>query len=81
MMINRIPGATRVLAKDQPEYSQLPIRDEKRADGVNSMVSSWSPTPDELARLNAGAPVYLGILGTVHPPVILGVGEVPSEEV
>jgi hypothetical protein len=43
-----------------------------------SMVTAWEPTPDELARLNAGAPVHLRILGSAHPPVLLTVGEVPE---
>lgn len=42
------------------------------------MVSAWLPNEDELARLQAGAPVHLGIVGTMHPPVHLNVGDVPE---
>jgi hypothetical protein len=42
------------------------------------MVTAWQPTPDELARLNAGASVHLRVLGTVHPPVMVGVGDLPA---
>jgi hypothetical protein len=40
------------------------------------MVTAWSPTPDELERINAGAPIYLRIIGNRHPPVMLEVGNV-----
>ena len=82
MMIQRIAGCTRVLGKTQG-YLGLPIREEKFNCPVNgpdtpSMVTAWSPTPDELARINAGAPIYLRIIGNQHPPVILEVGAVPD---
>lgn len=78
MIIRRIQGTTRVLGKSQG-YLGLPIRDELISEGVNgpgtpAMVSAWEPTPDELARLRSGATVYLRVLGTVHPPVMLSVG-------
>lgn len=79
MLINRIAGATRIMGADQDEFRNLPIRD-KLIDGVNYMGSSWQPTPDELERLNQGAAVYLTIQGERHPPVILTVGKMPTEE-
>ena len=36
-------------------------------------ITAWIPTPDELAALNAGAPVYLTVWGNGHPPVYVGV--------
>lgn len=79
MMIARIEGATRVLGKSQG-YLGLPVRDELRHTSVDGpqtpvMVTAREPTPEELVRLNQGARVYLSVLGTVHPPVILEVGE------
>lgn len=78
----RIDGETRELALDQPEFEPLTIRDEPVVvdvpDGpqtINGMTSAWQPTPDELERLKAGAPVYLQILGVRWPPVNLWVGE------
>lgn len=68
-------NATRAMAKDQDEYFTLHIRDEPIEGGGNVMVSEWEPSPDELALLNAGGRIVLGILGTVHPPVILTVKE------
>jgi hypothetical protein len=44
------------------------------------MFSAWFPTPAEVARIVEGAPIYLGILGTVHPPVVMSVGPRPGYE-
>lgn len=81
MQIAMVEGATRVIGKSQG-YLGLPIRDEVIACSVNGpetprMVTAWQPTPDELARLIAGASVHLSILGTVHPPVMIEVGDPP----
>lgn len=85
MLVQRILGATRNLgapvdwnAERDGICGGLPIRDEQRGDS-NVMVSSWQPTPEELARLNAGASVYLHVWGGGHPPVALSVGN-PSED-
>jgi hypothetical protein len=79
MIICRIEGATRTLGKSQG-YIGLPLRDEIThcsvgGESTPSMVTAWEPTPDELARLNAGAKVLLRIIGIAHPPVNLEVGE------
>lgn len=83
MLINRIRGATRNLGKpadwddEKGRCVSLPIRDEVLAGGIPAMLSSWQPTPDELARLAAGAPVWLRVIGTSHPPVMLEVAAPP----
>jgi hypothetical protein len=84
MMIIRIAGATRVIGQSQG-YLGLPLRDEiremKLGDAVHrfhAMVTAWEPTPDEIARIVAGAPIYLCVLGTGHPPVMLDVGDAPE---
>lgn len=82
MMIGRIEGCTRVLGKAQG-YLGLPLRDVLIHDtvtgpGTPAMETAWLPTPDELARLNAGAPVILRVIGTGHPPVMIDVGEAPE---
>lgn len=79
MISARIKGATRVLGKSQG-YIGLAVRDEtinSTVDGENApcMVTAWEPTPAELAALNAGALVYVRILGTAHPPILVQVGE------
>lgn len=81
MQIGHIQGATRVIGKQQG-YLGLPVRDELINCKVNGestpvMTTAWLPTPDEIERINAGAAIYLQILGTAHPPVIMQVGEAP----
>lgn len=39
-----------------------------------AMETAWIPNPDEIERINAGAPVVLRVLGTAHPPVMIEVG-------
>jgi hypothetical protein len=83
MILRMIEGATRILGKSQG-YLGLPLRDELidcavDGPGTPSMVTAWEPTPDELALLNVGAPVLLRVLGTGHPPVMLTVGEAPTD--
>lgn len=85
MEIGRIQGCTRVLGKAQGYYG-LPVRDEVANDPVTGpdtpvMVTAWIPSPDELAALNAGAPIHLRIVGRAHPPVMVGVGDAPAEEI
>ena len=82
MEIGRIKGATRVLGKAQG-YRGLPVRDERLNCGpgmedVAAMTTCWYPSPDEIARIAVGAPIYLRVLGHAHPPVLLEVGEVPA---
>lgn len=82
MIIAMIKNATRIIGRSQG-YLGLPLRDELIDCPVNgpntpSMVTAWEPTPDELAKLIAGAPVHLRVLGSSHPPVMVFVGEVPE---
>lgn len=87
MEIGRILGATRNLGapvdwdkdKNGPCVG-LPIRDEPRTAGSNVMISAWHPTPEELRLIAAGAPIYLYVYGTEHPPVWVGVGMPPAED-
>lgn len=83
MTPGRVRGATREIGKSQG-YVGLAIRDEAMHCPVNGpgtpvMVTAWVPTPAELAALNAGAPVEVRILGRLHPPILLGVGDVPDD--
>jgi len=36
-------------------------------DGSPLVVTCWQPTPEELARLNAGGPIYLSFIGGLPP--------------
>lgn len=85
MLIAAVEGATRVLGKpldwDESKNGRcgaLPICDIMTPDGLPVMVSAWTPTPDELDRLNRGEPVYLWVYGHMHPPVALTVRESES---
>lgn len=83
MQIGRIRGATREVGKSQG-YRGLPLRDELinctvNGPGTPAMVTAWLPTPRELELLNAGAAVHVRILGTVPPPMMVEVGEVPED--
>lgn len=80
MLIGCIPGTTRVLGRQQG-YFGLPLRDivincTVGGPDTPAMETAWLPLPDELERLNAGAPVILRLLGTAHPPVMIEVGQV-----
>lgn len=84
MHVGRIENATRNLGapSDWDKATQgpcggLPIRDEQTGAG-QGMTSAWFPTPEEIERIASGAPVYLTVLGTVHPPVSMGVGPRPG---
>lgn len=86
MHTGRIQKATRVLNapvdwdKDRDGFcGGLPIRDERTTAG-DTMVSAWIPTAEEIARIREGAPIYLYIVGRVHPPVSVGVGPRPGFE-
>lgn len=57
----------------------LPIRAEVLNGSLAALTSAWKPSPEELARLNAGAPVHLRVIGQSHPPVMLEVGEVSTD--
>jgi hypothetical protein len=37
------------------------------------VLSFWLPTPEQLALLNAGKPLFLSFMGHTHPPVAIGV--------
>lgn len=50
---------------------------QEEHDGTSFLVSKWEPTPDELERLKAGAPIVLGLSVPHHPVVFLSVGYPP----
>lgn len=83
----RISGATRYLGapanwKDDgrdKHCGYLAIRDEVTNVG-HAMTSAWELEPHEVAALAQGAPLYLTICGTIHPPVQVRIGIPPDEE-
>lgn len=55
------------------ECGALPITRIEYADGQPAVASYWRPTAAELALIAAGNSVRLVVLGTTHPPLMLGV--------
>ena len=73
MLIGHVEGATRIIGKAQG-YRALPVKDEiitvlvgNSERDVPSMVTVWFPTPQEIERLQKGAPIHLRLLGNAHP--------------
>lgn len=77
MLSLAIQGTTRRIGKSQG-YLGLCVKDFAYQDGSPAMQTAWEPTPDEIARIVAGQPIILTILGTGHPPVKLEV-ETPEQ--
>lgn len=81
MQIGRIEGATRIIGKSQG-YLGLPVRDERIVSTVDGpgtpcMVTAWIPTPKEIEAIIAGAAVHVILIGEMHPPIRVEVGEAP----
>lgn len=85
MRPGRVEGATRVFGKpvDWDDTKGvcvgLPVRDVKTDIG-DIMTSAWFPTAEEIMALINGAPIHLEVVGNVHPPVQITVGEPPDME-
>lgn len=82
-----IEGATRALGAPSnwnPERDgicgTLPIKDDQLPSGQPVMISAWLPTDEERAAIAAGAPIYLQVVSSVHPPVSLRAGDAPVAE-
>ena len=49
------------------------VYDLANGDQVPASVSFWQLSPEQLALLNEGKRVWLSVMGTTHPPLMLGV--------
>ena len=75
---DKLEGCTRVFGGT--DYKELPVRDvvvrfadaSGHASSSPAMETEWLPTPEEQLAIAAGAAIRLRILGSVHPPVMLG---------
>jgi hypothetical protein len=69
---NSVLGAPAGWDQAQLPCDALPVT---RTDwnGAPAIVSYWTPTPEELIALAAGAKVALWVVGDTHPPVALKV--------
>lgn len=63
---------------DHGRCSALWVRIDS-VDGLPFMRSAWEPDADDAGLLLAGAKVQLGICGTTHPVVQLGLGPLPED--
>lgn len=54
------------------ECADLHMRVDNHS-GERVITSAWSPTPDEVARIASGQPVWLHVYGNGHPVVALSV--------
>lgn len=74
MDIIQHPNTTRILGApvgwdhSKAPCGSLPIVDSK-IDGC--MYSYWKPSPYDIERLQLGAVLQLGVVGSSHPPVSL----------
>lgn len=59
------------------DVSTLHIREEEVA-GMRFHVSAWEPSPEEIEKIKAGAPVWLWISSPTHPVVAMSVPHPPS---
>lgn len=72
-----IEGVTRVLGRSQG-FIGLPVRDavDEKDGGVPTMTTAWEPTPAEVDAIVSGAKIEITIIGSAHPPILVGVGDV-----
>jgi hypothetical protein len=55
-------------------------REDGGLDSYASHTSFWLPTPEDLARLNAGDPIALTIYGNTHPVVAVHMAHTITKE-
>ena len=86
-MINTIPpgdqSRTHIIGRSQG-YAGLAVHFTTVVDPVAEaetpcLRTAWLPTPDQLAKLNAGASVVIELINvTRHPPIMVNVGDAPE---
>lgn len=64
-------GASREECK--PLYITRIHYDMPDGGSAPGVISYWQPTAEQLALMNAGAPVFLSFMGATHAPVAVGV--------
>lgn len=74
MLIGRIRGANKVYRAPQgmDNCQDLHVH-QQQEHGVTITTSAWFPSPEEMARLQAGQPLWLHIYGEGHPVVAMTV--------
>jgi hypothetical protein len=77
MLIARPVGENVRIHGKQQGFLGLPVLHQTLEDGTPQMVTCWTPTPEELVALNAGANVIVMMLGELPPPLLVTVGTEP----
>lgn len=80
MKVGTPEHVTRTLGEAQG-YNPLPVFDtlllikhtDGRKEALPVMFTVWHPSPEELAALNAGGHIVLGVPGGMHPPILMQV--------
>jgi NTP pyrophosphatase (non-canonical NTP hydrolase) len=62
------------------ECGSLSIHDYVNADNRPGMLSRWELEEGDLDKLQRGAPVWLSVMGTSHPPVCVFIGDPQAPE-
>jgi hypothetical protein len=58
---------------EEDEIDPLPVLPVKYEDGYDCLVSCWKPNWKDRLKILFGKPVYLSVVGTAQPPVLLSV--------
>lgn len=75
----KFKGHTAILGVSQG-YLPLAVLSTSEG-GVNIHNSYWKPSPEDLALLNKGHVVHLGVLGAGQPPVMVAISNVPAADI
>lgn len=80
-VIRELAHAEVILAKDQPEYLQLPVLHRHDREG-GIVLSRWRPTLRERVRLLFGADLFLQVMthGDLMQPIKPTIGFDPEED-
>lgn len=62
---------THILGEDQPGVEGLPAMRVETVEGYPAWLSIWQPSPEEIAEIANGGPVFLLVIGNTHPAVML----------
>ena len=69
----------RTVSYTKEGYPALPA-EQSTLEGKPCLTSFWRPTPEEIARIQAGDVIFISLLGSwIHPPICVGLKEFPRE--
>lgn len=55
----------------EKDCQDLHVCQTEDSNGLPLLISVWQPTPQEVGEILLGKPVYLGVIGSQHPPVFV----------